>query len=76
MRAAVESIRTRTGSSVRLTIWCAPEAPRRKHATSPSASSCSPSGVRRVGVPRITIAHSSFAWWVWYGQSFFPGATS
>jgi hypothetical protein len=24
-------------------------------------------------VPRITIAHSSFAWWVWYGQSFFPG---
>ena len=55
-----ESTSTRTGSSVRLITWCAPAFPRGKQTTSPSRSSRSPSGVRSVGRPRMTIAHSSF----------------
>src|SRR5690242_10121000 len=60
----VESIRTRTGASVSLRIWCAPSLPRGNATTSPWRSCCSPSCVRSVGSPRRTIAHSSFAWWV------------
>jgi hypothetical protein len=62
--SSVESMSTRTGLPVLLTIWCAPAFPRLKQTTSPSASSRSPSGVRSVGRPRRTIAHSSFPWWV------------
>jgi hypothetical protein len=56
---------TRTGAVVSFRTWCAPARPRTNTATSPSASTCSPSGVRSVGVPRSTMSHSSLAWWAW-----------
>jgi hypothetical protein len=44
--------------------------------TSPARSTRSPSGVRSVTSPSITISHSSSASSKWYGHVFSPGATS
>src|SRR2546429_143189 len=52
---SVENMRTRTGASVSLRIWCAPSLPRGNATTSPWRSCCSPSCVRSVGSREPTL---------------------
>src|SRR5205823_5222540 len=58
-----EKIATRARSSPSFRTWCAPSGPTGKTTTSPGSSTCSPSGLRKVGRPETTSSHSSSPRW-------------
>ena len=72
----VEGIANRTDAAPWLRTACAPAAPAGKQAMSPARRTDSPSGVRSVSSPSITISHSSSVASKWYGHNALPGSSS